>query len=146
MFPVLFIHIFLPYAHFIHAFILGEYCHQDQNDLHHADPLVLSQRIKQVSDSPHKYSPFSYKICMDKKAGTMTITSTTASIRNMGRRSFVPASSPSLLALAFLSSNAWIDSIFNNWVSPLVPFLRFWDNNAPNLRYACTLQRLPKFS
>ena len=63
----------------------------------------------------------------------MTITNTTVSIRNIGSKSFVPASSPSLLALALRSSKAWIASIFNNSVSPLVHFRRFCDNNAPNL-------------
>ncbi len=55
---------------------------------------------------------------------------TTASIRNIGKSSFVPASSPSLFARAFRSSKACMDSSFKSSDNPFVPFLKFCDNSA----------------
>lgn len=60
-----------------------------------------------------------------QNAGTVTITNTTANIRNNGIINFVPASSPSFFAIFFRSSKASCASLCNRFFSPLVPFLKF---------------------
>ena len=85
---------------------------------------------------PHFLTLVLYYNCMDKNAGTITIIRTMDNMRNIGAKSFVPASSPSLLALAFLSSKACIVSTLNISPSPFIPFLKFWDKSAPSLAYS----------
>ena len=58
-------------------------------------------------------------------AGTIRMTMTTRSRRIIGMRSFVPASSPRIFALFFLSSKARSASFRKSRAIPSPPFIRF---------------------
>ena len=71
---------------------------------------------------------------MEYVAGNASINITAPSIRIIGNNIFVPASSPSLRAILFRSSNASSASCSKRFVNPLLPFLKFCARRLPNLR------------
>ena len=92
---------------------------------------------------------FSLPLCfhpIDIIAGSRINTITTASIRNIGSSSFVPASSPRRLASPFCCSQASVISCSNSFCMSRVPVRRFCSSSPLSFRYCCSPQRRPNSS